>query len=71
MSQDEQLVEALQESNDLLQEEVDRLRNRNRVLMTVKSQLRRKIEDLSKEKDSLFLSMCQDDSSDIGGHRLD
>lgn len=66
-----ELSDALQESNELLQEEVTRLRNRNRVLMAVKSQLRRKIEDIIKEKDSLFLSMCQDDLTDMGGHRLD
>lgn len=57
------LCEALEESNELLQEENQRLKTRNRVLMSLKSQLRRKIEALMVEKDQLFLLLCAEPAS--------
>jgi hypothetical protein len=60
-----QLAEALEESNELLREELARLKKRNRVLMRIKSQLRSKIESLKHDKDDLFLAMCGEEGEDV------
>jgi hypothetical protein len=60
-----QLAEALEESNELLREELARLKKRNRVLMRIKSQLRSKVENLKHDKDDLFLAMCGEEGEDV------
>jgi len=65
MSEETFTIEALLESNNILQEEVSRLRNSNRILRTVHSALRAANEslraqvELAKFNDETFKSFCQ------------
>ena len=67
MSEEKQVIESLLESNDLLQGEVNRLRNSNRILRRVHSALRQANESLRRqvalahENDALFKQFCNGD----------
>jgi hypothetical protein len=67
MSEEKQTIAALIESNDILQEEVSRLRNSNRILRTVHRALRAANEslraqvELAEFNDNTFKSFCQGD----------
>ena len=60
----DQIIAGLIESNDILQEELNRLRNSNRVLRTVHRALRATLEsqraqlELAKFNDEVFKSFC-------------
>jgi hypothetical protein len=64
MSEETFTIEAVMESNDILQEEVTRLRNSNRVLRAVVRALRASITtlrtqvELAKENDETFKAFC-------------
>ncbi|PWT75545.1 MAG: hypothetical protein C5B59_08685 [Bacteroidetes bacterium] len=61
---DELIIEALKESNDILVEEVKRLRNSNRILRAVVKALRESVTSLmkqleaAKENDEIFKAFC-------------
>ena len=65
MSEETFTIQALLESNNILQEEVSRLRNSNRILRTVHSALRAANESLraqvalAKFNDETFKAFCQ------------
>ena len=65
MEDDKQVIASLIESNDILQEEVERLRTSNRILRTVHRALRATNEslrtqaELAKFNDDTFKSFCQ------------
>jgi FtsZ-binding cell division protein ZapB len=67
MEEKQQVIESLIEANDLLQEEVSRLRNSNRILRRVHSALRSANESLRRqvalahENDTLFKQFCNGD----------
>ena len=66
MEQDKDLIIAgLMESNDILQQEVSKVRNQNRILRTVVRSLRtandslRRTVEVAQQNDELFKSLCE------------
>jgi len=60
-------IAGLTESNDILQQEVSKVRNQNRILRTVVRALRtandslRKTVEIAQQNDEMFKSLCQGD----------
>jgi hypothetical protein len=67
MSEEKHIVESLVEANDLLQGELSRLRDQNKILRKVHSALRRANDslrrqvELARQNDELFKQYCDGD----------
>jgi FtsZ-binding cell division protein ZapB len=67
MEDKELIIAGLMESNDILQQEVSKVRNQNRILRTVVRSLRtandslRRTAEVAQQNDELFKSFCQGD----------
>jgi FtsZ-binding cell division protein ZapB len=61
------VIAGLMESNDILQQEVSKVRNQNRILRTVVRSLRtandslRRTVEVAQQNDEMFKSLCQGD----------